>query len=76
MLRVERSVRRIIVWTYAGNYKARRGLENAGYTLVADSETLLGAYLALPEDRLKAAVAYEKPVPATRQPQGLPAPSS
>lgn len=66
-------IRRIFVWTYAGNYKARRGLEKAGYTLVADSETALRTYLCLPENRLKAAVAYEKPVPANRRPQEVPA---
>ncbi len=71
-----RGIRRIIVWTYAGNYKARRGLEQAGYTLVADSEAVLRAYLSLPEDRLKAAVAYEKPVPANRRPQEVPVSST
>lgn len=53
---------RIIVWTFAGNYKARRGLEKAGYTLSADSEAVLRSYYAIPEDRLKASVAYNKPV--------------
>ena len=65
--------RRIIVWTYAGNYKARRGLEKAGYTLSAESEAVLRAYYSLPEARLKASVAYEKPVPANRRPGGVPA---
>lgn len=58
--------RRIIVWTYAGNYKARRGLEKAGYTLVAESAAVLRAYYSLPVDRLEASVAYEKPGPANR----------
>ncbi len=55
-----RGVRRILVWTYAGNYKARHGLEKAGYTRCPDSEAVLRAYFALPEDRLRASVAYEK----------------
>jgi len=53
-------VRRIIVWTYAGNYKARRGLEKAGYTLCPDPGPVLRAYFSLPEDRLQGSVAYEK----------------
>ena len=57
-----RGVRRIVVGTYAGNYKARRALEKAGYRLSPDSEAVLRAYYAIPEDRLKASVTYEKPV--------------
>ena len=57
-----RGVRRIIVGTYAGNYKARRMLENAGYRLSADSEAILQAYYSIPEDRLKSSVTYEKAV--------------
>ncbi|MFQ5899392.1 MAG: GNAT family N-acetyltransferase [Candidatus Methylomirabilia bacterium] len=55
-----RGVRRLIVGTYAGNYKARRALEKAGYRLSADSEAVLRAYYAIPEDRLKSSVTYEK----------------
>ncbi len=54
-------VRRIVVGTYAGNYKARGALEKAGYRLSPDSEAVLRAYYAIPEDRLKASVTYEKP---------------
>jgi GNAT superfamily N-acetyltransferase len=55
--------RRILVGTYAGNYKARGMLEKTGYRLVADSEQVLHAYYAIPEDRVKASVAYEKVIP-------------
>ncbi len=57
-----RGVRRVIVGTYASNYKARRLLEKAGYRLVPNSEVALRAYYAIPEDRLKASVVYEKHV--------------
>ena len=56
-----RCIRRIIVGTYARNYKARGALEKAGYTLSADSGTILREYYAIPEDRLRASVTYEKP---------------
>lgn len=55
-------VRRIIVGTYARNHKARGALEKAGYRLSADSAAILRAYYAIPEDRLRASVTYEKPV--------------
>jgi GNAT superfamily N-acetyltransferase len=54
-------VRRIIVGTYAQNYKARGALEKAGYRLSEDSAAVLRAYYAVPEDRLRASVTYEKP---------------
>ena len=54
-------VRRIIVGTYARNYKARGALEKAGYRLSADCAAILRAYYAIPEDRLRASVTYEKP---------------
>ena len=57
-----RGVARIIVGTYSGNYKARGALEKAAYRLSPDSEAVLRAYYAIPEDRLKASVTYEKPV--------------
>jgi GNAT superfamily N-acetyltransferase len=57
-----RGVRRIIVGTYARNYKARGALEKAGYRLSEDSAAILGAYYSVPEDRLRASVTYEKPV--------------
>ncbi|MBI4611027.1 MAG: GNAT family N-acetyltransferase [Candidatus Rokubacteria bacterium] len=59
-----RGVRRIIVGTYAGNYKARAALEKAGYRLSSDSEAVLRAYYAIPEDRLKSSVTYEKTISA------------
>lgn len=55
-----RGVRRIIVGTYAANYKARAALEKARYELSPDSEAVLRAYYAIPEDRLKSSVTYEK----------------
>jgi GNAT superfamily N-acetyltransferase len=56
----EAPARRIIVGTYAANYKARGALEKAGYRLSADPEAVLRAYYAIPEDRLKSSVTYEK----------------
>ncbi len=55
-----RGVRRIVVGTYTGNYKARDALEAAGYTLSTDSEAVLRAYYDIPEDRLQSSVTYEK----------------
>lgn len=57
-----RGVNRIVVGTYARNYKARGALEKAGYRLSEDSAAVLRAYYAIPEDRLRASVTYEKPV--------------
>jgi len=57
-----RGVSRIIVGTYAGNYKARGALDKAGYRLSADSEAVLRAYYAIPENRLTSSVTYEKPL--------------
>ncbi len=57
-----RGVGRIVVGTYAGNYKARSALEAAGYTLSADAEAVLRAYYAIPEDRLQSSVTYEKEI--------------
>ena len=54
-------VRRIIVGTYARNYKARGALEKAGYHLSPDSGAILREYYAIPEDRQRASVTYEKP---------------
>ena len=53
-------VRRIIVGTYAENYKARGALGKAGYRLSADPEAVLRAYYTIPEDRLRSSVTYEK----------------
>lgn len=60
---------RIIVGTYAGNYKARGALEKAGYRPSADPEGVLGAYYAIPEERLRSSVTYEK---ALRRPAAAP----
>lgn len=57
-----RGARRIIIGTYAGNFKARAALEKAGYILSPDSEAVLRAYYAIPDDRLRASVTYEKPL--------------
>ena len=51
---------RIIVGTYAANYKARGSLEKAGYLISADSEAILRTYFDIPEDRLRTSVTYEK----------------
>jgi GNAT superfamily N-acetyltransferase len=55
-----RGVDRIVVGTYAGNYKARGLLEQRGYRRSADSARVLRAYYAIPEDRLRTSVTYEK----------------
>jgi GNAT superfamily N-acetyltransferase len=51
---------RIIIGTYAANYKARAVLEKRGYRLSESSEAVLREYYAIPEDRLKSSVTYEK----------------
>ena len=58
-------VRRILVGTYAWNYKARHALDKAGYHLSADSEAVLRTYYGIPEDRLRSSVTYEKLLHAT-----------
>ncbi|MBI4589433.1 MAG: GNAT family N-acetyltransferase [Candidatus Rokubacteria bacterium] len=59
-------VARIIVGTYRGNYKARAALEKAGYRLSPDPKAVLRAYYAIPEDRLKSSVTYEKALGGSR----------
>lgn len=53
-------VDRIIVGTYAANFKARNALDKAGYQPSPDSETVLRHYYDIPEDRLQTSVTYEK----------------
>ncbi len=53
-------IERIIVGTYAANYRARGALEKAGYVLSADSEAVLRAFYDIPEDRLLTSITYEK----------------
>ena len=53
-------IKRIIVGTYAANYKARGNLEKGGYRLSADSQAVLRTYYDIPEDRLLTSVTYEK----------------
>jgi len=53
-------VDRIIVGTYAANYKARAAFEKAGYQLSPDSEAVLRHHYDIPEDRLQSSVTYEK----------------
>lgn len=55
-----RGVDRIIVGTYAANYKARAALEQAGYEPSPDPEAALRRYYDIPEDRLQSSVIYEK----------------
>jgi RimJ/RimL family protein N-acetyltransferase len=53
-------IERVIVGTYAANYKARGILEKGGYTLSADSREVLRTYFDIPEDRLLTSVTFEK----------------
>ena len=53
-------VSRVIVGTYADNYKARGILEKGGYVLSADSQAVLRTYYDIPEDRLRTSLTYEK----------------
>lgn len=57
-----RGVSRILIGTYRGNFKARRHLEKAGYTLSPDPAAILRAYYDIPEDRLQSSLTYEKPL--------------
>jgi len=60
--RAVHGVDRIIVGTYAANYKARGALEKAGYRPSVDPEAVLRHYYEIPEDRLQSSVTYEKRV--------------
>jgi GNAT superfamily N-acetyltransferase len=73
---LEREARaaRIVVGTYAANYKARAMLEKRGYRLSPDSQAVLRAYYAIPEDRLQSSVTYEKDREDTREVSGTRAP--
>jgi len=62
--REARGVERIVVGTYRDNYKARHALEKAGYRQSPDPEKVLRAYYAIPEDRIRSSVTYEKTLPA------------
>lgn len=53
-------VARVIIGTYAANYRARGALEKGGYHLSDDSEAVLRRYYDIPEDRLQSSVTYEK----------------
>jgi GNAT superfamily N-acetyltransferase len=53
-------VNRIIVGTYAANYKARAALEKAGYQLSSDPEAVLSHHYDIPRDRLQSSLTYEK----------------
>ncbi len=53
-------VDKIIVGTYAANYKARAAFEKAGYQPSPDSEAVLRRYYDISEDRLQSSVTYEK----------------
>ena len=55
-----RGVDRIIIGTYAANYKARQALEKGGYQLSPDPVIVLRRYYDIPEDRLVSSVTYEK----------------
>lgn len=47
---------KIIVGTYAANYKARAALEKVGYQPSPDPEAVLREYYDIPEDRLQSSV--------------------
>lgn len=51
---------RVIVGTYAANYKARGILEKGGYRLSPNPEEVLRTYYDIPEDRLLTSLTYEK----------------
>lgn len=51
---------RVVIGTYAANYKARGNLERAGYLASANSENLLRKYFDIPEDRIRNSIVYEK----------------
>ena len=53
-------VGKIIVGTYAANYKARAAFEKAGYQPSPGLEAVLRRYYDIPEDRLQSSVTYEK----------------
>jgi GNAT superfamily N-acetyltransferase len=52
---------RIIVGTYAGNYKARGALDKAGYRLSADPQAVLRAYSGSTSRRLLARILHFRP---------------
>jgi GNAT superfamily N-acetyltransferase len=53
-------VDKIIIGTYAANYKARAAFEKADYQASPDPEAVLRRYYDIPEDRLQSSVTYEK----------------
>jgi GNAT superfamily N-acetyltransferase len=55
-----RDVRRVVIGTYVGNYKARSALEKAGYRASDDPAGVLRAYFTIPEDRFRTSLTYEK----------------
>ncbi|MGB5186333.1 MAG: GNAT family N-acetyltransferase, partial [Acidimicrobiia bacterium] len=55
-------VDKVIVGTYAANYKARAAFEKAGYQPSPDPEAVLRRYYDISEDRLRSSVTYEKPL--------------
>jgi GNAT superfamily N-acetyltransferase len=59
-------VDRIIVGTYAANYRARGALEKGGYLPSPDPEAVLRHYYDIPEDRLQSSVTYEKQIDPDR----------
>ncbi len=61
-----RGAERVVVGTYAANYKARAALEKAGYRLSPDPQGVLRRYYAIPADRARTSVTYEKPRPGPR----------
>lgn len=56
------SVDRIIAGTYAGNTRARRALEQAGYRASTDPQAVLRTYYDIPDERRTSSVTYERHV--------------
>lgn len=54
--------RRIVVGTYRGNYRARNALERLGYRASPDPDAVLRRYYAIPDDRRRGSLTYEKTV--------------
>ncbi len=57
-----RGVHRLIAGTYRENHKARGLLEKRGFRPSVDAASVLRTYYAIPEDRLRSSVTYEKTI--------------
>lgn len=57
------TVSRILIGTYRANLAAQAHLRKHGYRPVADSDTVLRRYYAIPEAQRRGSIAFEKKVP-------------